>query len=169
MIPSREKEREYGCPVRDVLDRIGDKWSILVLTTLEKQPTCFNELGRMINGVSQRMLTRVLRNLERDGMVARTILPTNPPQVEYSLTKLGTGLCEPLNAMVEWADKNRKRVIAARGDFDAGILAPPSPRRKDRSEALAKKRVKPVKAAKSEVTADPEPAETQESGDIFFW
>ena len=108
------------CPaVRDVLNRIGDKWSVQVVARLEKGPRRFSELKRDIEGVSQRMLTLTLRGLERDGMVTRTVTPTIPPRVDYALTKLGRTLLTPILGLARWADKNRVAIQAARAKYDA--------------------------------------------------
>jgi DNA-binding HxlR family transcriptional regulator len=106
------------CPVRDVLDRIGDKWSVLVVALLRDGPMRFNELRRSIDGISQRMLTLTLRGLERDGLVTRTVTPTTPPRVDYELTELGRTLIDPIMALAEWAEKNRAAIQTARSGFD---------------------------------------------------
>lgn len=105
--------------VSEVLARVGDKWSILVIATLGGGPRRFSELKRGIEGVSQRMLTLTLRGLERDGLVTRTVTPIIPPRVDYELTDLGRSLLEPVNALGEWAIANRTVVDAARQAFDA--------------------------------------------------
>jgi DNA-binding HxlR family transcriptional regulator len=104
----------------DVLNRIGDKWSVMVVGMLSRNGTLrFNELKRMINGVSQRMLTLTLRNLERDGLVSRTIYPEVPPRVEYSLTELGKTLQGPIGALWDWSADNHQTIIEARAIYDA--------------------------------------------------
>ena len=104
----------------DVLNRIGDKWSVMVVGMLGRNGTLrFNELKRMINGVSQRMLTLTLRNLERDGLVTRTIYPEVPPRVEYSLTELGKTLQEPISALWDWSAENHHAIVEARSIYDA--------------------------------------------------
>ncbi len=104
----------------DVLNRIGDKWSVMVVGMLSRNGTLrFNELKRMINGVSQRMLTLTLRNLERDGLVSRTIYPEVPPRVEYSLTELGKTLQGPIGALWDWSAENHQSIIEARAIYDA--------------------------------------------------
>jgi len=103
----------------DVLNRIGDKWSVMVVGMLSGGTLRFNELKRQINGVSQRMLTLTLRNLERDGLVTRTIYPEIPPRVEYGLTDLGKTLGEPINALWDWSAANHEAIIAARLAYDA--------------------------------------------------
>jgi DNA-binding HxlR family transcriptional regulator len=105
--------------VSDVLARIGDKWSVLVVTRLGEGPKRFNELRRAIGGISQRMLTLTLRGLERDGLVTRTVFPTIPPRVDYALTALGRDLLEPISALAGWAIRNQPKIERARGQFDA--------------------------------------------------
>jgi DNA-binding HxlR family transcriptional regulator len=104
--------------VREVLNRVGDKWSVLVIRMLGDGPIRFNDLRRSIEGISQRMLTLTVRGLERDGLVTRTLFPTIPPRVEYALTPLGRTLLEPVAALAQWADRNRTRIQAARDRFD---------------------------------------------------
>ncbi|HWU16527.1 MAG TPA: helix-turn-helix domain-containing protein [Devosia sp.] len=104
----------------DVLNRIGDKWSVMVVGTLGRNGTMrFNELKRMINGVSQRMLTLTLRNLERDGLVTRIIYPEVPPRVEYSLTELGKTLQVPISGLWDWSAEHHGAIIDARAIYDA--------------------------------------------------
>ena len=105
--------------VSDVLDRVGDKWSVLVVVTLGDGPKRFNELRRSIASISQRMLTLTLRGLERDGLVTRTVFPTIPPRVDYKLTELGRSLLQPVAALGDWARANRARIVQARVRFDA--------------------------------------------------
>ena len=106
------------CPVRDVLDRIGDKWSVLILKNLEEGPQRFGALRRRIGDISQRMLTQTLRDLQRDGLILRTVYPTVPPSVDYRLTRLGTSLMDPLEYLVQWSDRNHQKVRKARVSFD---------------------------------------------------
>ncbi len=103
---------------REILDRVGDKWSVLVVVLLGAGPRRFNELKRALDGISQRMLTVTVRGLERDGMVARTVHPTNPPQVEYRLTPLGHTLLGPVTVLAEWAQGSRGQVQQARAAYD---------------------------------------------------
>jgi DNA-binding HxlR family transcriptional regulator len=105
--------------VSGVLSRIGDKWSVLVVMLLSGEPRRFNELKRMIGGISQRMLTRTLRGLERDGLVKRTLYPSVPPRVDYELTALGRSLQKPVEALGLWAFKNGEAIEASRRLFDA--------------------------------------------------
>jgi len=104
--------------VASVLSRVGDKWSVFVIMNLSDGPKRFNELKRMINGISQRMLTLTLRGLERDGLVTRTIFPTIPPRVDYELTDLGRGLQQPVKALGQWAMDHLAQIEAARTRFD---------------------------------------------------
>lgn len=115
----------------DVLNRIGDKWSVMVVGMLGRSPTLrFNELKRMINGVSQRMLTLTLRNLERDGLVTRTIYPEVPPRVEYGLTELGKTLQEPISGLWDWSAEHHGAIMEARSIYDNRAVAMPAePRR----------------------------------------
>ncbi|AKF05438.1 Transcriptional regulator, HxlR family protein [Sandaracinus amylolyticus] len=107
--------------MRDVLDRIGDKWSVLVVAMLGIERMRFNELKRSIDGISQRMLTLTLKALERDGLVTRTAYPTIPPRVEYELTELGRTLLAPITALAAWARQNRDAVEEARDKYDAKL------------------------------------------------
>lgn len=104
--------------VSDVLARVGDKWSVLVVTRLGERPMRFNELRRSIGGISQRMLTLTLRGLERDGLVTRTVFPTIPPRVDYALTSLGRDLLQPVSALGAWAIRNQPKIARARERFD---------------------------------------------------
>jgi len=104
--------------VASVLSRVGDKWAVMIVMILASGPRRFNELKRMIGGVSQRMLTLTLRGLERDGLVTRTMFPTIPPRVDYELTELGDSLRVPLEALGNWAFDNMQRVAQARREFD---------------------------------------------------
>jgi DNA-binding HxlR family transcriptional regulator len=106
--------------VREVLNRVGDKWSIYIVGCLRDGPLRFNELRRSIEGISQRMLTLTLRGLERDGLVTRTIFPTIPPRVDYELTDLGRTLLKPVLALSQWAERHREEVQASRLRFDFG-------------------------------------------------
>lgn len=106
------------CPVRQVLDQIGDKWSTLMLLSLSEKPYRFGELRRLIPDISQRMLTQTLRDLQRNGLILRTVFPTQPPSVEYRLTPLGESLLEPLHALVRWAESHYGRIQSARQHFD---------------------------------------------------
>ncbi len=107
------------CPVRQALDRLGDKWTTLIIGMLEDGPKRFSELRRGIQGISQKMLTQTLRSLERDGLVKRTLYPEIPPRVEYTLTPLGETLCEPIAAIIRWTEDHIEAVIAAQVQYDA--------------------------------------------------
>jgi DNA-binding HxlR family transcriptional regulator len=104
--------------ISEVLARVGDKWTVLVVTYLGEGPMRFNELRRSISGISQRMLTLTLRGLERDGFVTRTVFPTIPPRVDYELTGLGRDLLKPVTALSNWARDNQDRIKKAREKFD---------------------------------------------------
>ena len=106
--------------VSAVLSRVGDKWSVLIVMLLGDEPRRFNELKRMIGGISQRMLTRTLRGLERDGLVTRTVFPTIPPRVDYQLTALGGSLKQPVEALGQWAFAHLAVIEQARRTFDEG-------------------------------------------------
>ena len=109
-----------GCPSRDLLDRIGDKWTVLVLGELGKHGACrFTQLRKQLSGVSEKMLTQTLRALERDGLVTRTVYPSVPVRVEYALTPLGHTLREPLKMLTEWSVRHIAEVLAAREEYDA--------------------------------------------------
>ena len=107
------------CPTRQVLDRIADKWTTLILGLLEGGPLRFSALQRGIGGISQKMLTQTLRGLERDGLVQRTIYPEVPPRVEYQLTLLGETLCGPIAAIQHWAENHIEEVILAQNEYDS--------------------------------------------------
>src|SRR3954466_5662456 len=104
--------------VASIPARVGDKWNVFVLTMLGNGPLRFNELKRMVGGISQRMLTLTLRGLERDGLVTRTVFPTIPPRVDYELTDLGRGLSQPVEALGKWAFDHRVEIEGARAKFD---------------------------------------------------
>jgi DNA-binding HxlR family transcriptional regulator len=112
----------------DVLNRIGDKWSVMVVGMLSHGTMRFNELKRQINGISQRMLTLTLRNLERDGLVTRTIYPEIPPRVEYGLTELGETLKGPIGTLWDWSAANHQAIVAARLAYDARHAESEAPR-----------------------------------------
>ena len=105
--------------VSEVLSRVGDKWTILVVGELGQGQKRFNEIRRALGSISQRMLTLTLRGLERDGLVTRTVFPTVPPRVDYELTKLGRSLLEPVSGIGLWARQNRERIQEARRRFDS--------------------------------------------------
>jgi len=117
-LPPNAHEGSDCRAVASVLSRVGDKWSVLLIMTLHDGPKRFNELKRMIGGISQRMLTLTLRGLERDGLVTRTVFPTIPPRVDYELTALGRGLAEPVQALGQWAFEHKQEIERARTSFD---------------------------------------------------
>jgi DNA-binding HxlR family transcriptional regulator len=124
LLPSTLSVPEDCRAVSEVLSRVGDKWTILVVSTLGDGPKRFNELRRSLGSISQRMLTLTLRGLERDGLVTRTVLPTIPPRVDYQLTKLGHSLLRPVSRLGMWARKNRTAIQEARRRFDVAANRP---------------------------------------------
>lgn len=118
MKPGHPHATEDCRAVSEILSRVGDKWTVLVVQYLGSGPMRFSELKRTIGGISQKMLTTTLRGLERDGFVTRTVFPTIPPRVDYQLTELGKELLTPVKALGEWARKNTLRIRAARERFD---------------------------------------------------
>ncbi|MCT9084217.1 winged helix-turn-helix transcriptional regulator [Streptomyces fulvoviolaceus] len=112
------------CQVRQILDRIADKWSLLVIALLENRRLRFTELRREIDGISQRMLTVTLRSLERDGLVKRTVYPVVPPRVEYELTPLGGTLHATIRSLVTWTETHQEEIATAREAYDAREAAP---------------------------------------------
>lgn len=112
---------ENRCPTRAVLDRIADKWAMLILDKLSQEPVRFNHLKRDIKGISQKVLSQTLKKLERDGLVTRTVFPTVPVTVEYALTPLGGTLTEAVAALAHWAEKNMDAVITAQENYDAKL------------------------------------------------
>ncbi|MGW4958343.1 winged helix-turn-helix transcriptional regulator [Nonomuraea sp. NPDC004186] len=106
------------CDVRKILDRVADKWSLLVIALLDRRTMRFSELRRAIDGVSQRMLTVTLRQLERDGLVTRTVYPVVPPRVEYELTALGISLHEVIKSLVVWTEEHQREISDARTAYD---------------------------------------------------
>ncbi|MCM2404395.1 helix-turn-helix transcriptional regulator [Rhizobium sp. S153] len=105
--------------VREILDLVGDKWTLYIIAALKEGPVRFNEMRRRIDGISQRMLTINLRGLERDGLVKRTLFPTIPPRVDYELTEMGGTLLAPVMALVTWANSNQENIRGARVRYDA--------------------------------------------------
>ena len=122
-----EWDTRNDCEVRQILDRVADKWSLLAIALLEQQTLRFSELQRRIDGISQRMLTVTLRQLERDGLVTRTVYPVVPPRVEYSLTPLGCTLLSTIQSLVTWTEVHQAEIAAARAEYDARAAAPPEP------------------------------------------
>lgn len=111
------------CEVRQILDRIADKWSLLVIALLDQRSLRFTELRRRIDGISQRMLARTLRHLERDGLVSRTVHPTVPPRVDYALTPMGATLHATIRSLVVWTEEHQSAIAAARTAYDARLEA----------------------------------------------
>jgi DNA-binding HxlR family transcriptional regulator len=108
----------HACPVREVLDRVAGKWSVQILVAAAHGPIRFTELERGIEGISRRMLTLTLRNLERDGLVTRTVHPTVPPKVEYELTPVARELYDTLLRLTDWAERNRVYIAESRASYD---------------------------------------------------
>lgn len=115
-----------ACPIRDVVDRVSDRWTVLILAELQAGTLRFGELKARIPDVSQRMLAQTLRRLEEDGLVSREVYPTIPPKVEYSLTALGHSFMVPVKAMIEWAVENQEAVRAARAAYAGRPAALPA-------------------------------------------
>jgi DNA-binding HxlR family transcriptional regulator len=121
-VPSGVQPSVYlkNCVTREILNRVANKWTTLIIGILSSVPSVrFTELSRTIGGISQKMLTQTLRELERDGLVSRKVFPQVPPRVEYALTPLGQTLCEPLRALAEWAEAHMTEIRAAEEQFDA--------------------------------------------------
>jgi DNA-binding HxlR family transcriptional regulator len=116
--PGRAGHAEMDCQVRDVLDRVGDKWTLAVINQLGPGTHRFTELKRSVDGISQRMLTATLRSLERDGLVRRTVYPVVPPRVEYELTSLGQDLFKAAWSLIEWAFDHTAELNDARAAYD---------------------------------------------------
>jgi DNA-binding HxlR family transcriptional regulator len=121
-----EWDTRNDCEVRQILDRVADKWSLLAIALLDGRTLRFTELQRRIDGISQRMLTVTLRQLERDGLVRRTVYPVVPPRVEYELTPLGATLHETIKSLVTWTEKHQSEIAAARGAYDTRAAEPVS-------------------------------------------
>ena len=133
-LPDKETQApapaEGNCrELREILNRVGDKWSLQIVGELAQDPRRFGEIRRNVDGISQRMLTLTLRLLERDGLVSRTVYATTPPSVEYELTPLGRTLIEPVRALAGWAREHRGAIRAAHGRFDAQAQVGPAARR----------------------------------------
>jgi DNA-binding HxlR family transcriptional regulator len=119
LLPADGAVYQGNCPARAILDRIADKWTMLIIGLLaESEYRRFNELKRAIRGISQKMLTQTLRDLERDGLVKRTVYPEIPPRVEYALTQLGRTLIAPLSELTQWSEAHIAEVRAAQEAFD---------------------------------------------------
>jgi DNA-binding HxlR family transcriptional regulator len=111
---------DIGSPAREVLERLADRWTSMLICALAAGPTRYGQLRRQISGVSSKMLTQSLRRLERDGLIVRTVHPSRPPRVEYSLTALGETLVEPLSGLLAWAEVHFPELQTARERYDSG-------------------------------------------------
>lgn len=125
MLPTGGENLLEVChPVRQILARVGDKWSVLIVMALRDEPRRFNDIKRAIGTISQRMLTLTLRSMERDGMIRRTVYPTKPPRVEYELTKLGHSLRMPIEQLGWWAIEHQEAILEAQSRFDKEMTRP---------------------------------------------
>jgi len=113
-----DKPVDMNCPVRGVLDKISDKWSMLLVMTLATGPRRFNQLRRDVPDISQKMLTQTLRDLQRDGMISRHVFDTKPPSVEYRLTPMGQSIIVPFGYLIRWANQNHPDIDEARAQYD---------------------------------------------------
>ena len=120
---TRDTAVDPACELRNILDRIADKWSLLVICVLADGTHRFSEVRREIDGISQRMLTLTLRQLEREGLVRRTVFPVVPPRVDYELTPLGSTLLDTIQALVAWAGEHGHEIADARAAYDARVAA----------------------------------------------
>ncbi len=121
--PFRADNLADMCPVRDVLDRVGDQWSLLIVSTLADRTLRFGELTRAIGDISPRVLTQTLRRLEQDGIITRTSFAVIPPRVDYALSELGCSMLEAMKHVVFWAEENHARIRAAREEYRQKALA----------------------------------------------
>ncbi|QOG05365.1 helix-turn-helix transcriptional regulator [Aureimonas sp. OT7] len=115
-----ETKFDQPCPIRDVLDRIGDQWSLLVIDALAGGTRRFGELTRSVDDISRQMLSKTLKRLEQDGLVKRTVYAEIPPRVDYDLTPLGRSFLVPMRSLVAWADNNHGAIVAARAGYKGG-------------------------------------------------
>lgn len=122
MKPGHHNHTDCGA-ISDVLQRVGDKWTVLIVSTLGERTMRFNELRRTIGNISQKMLTSTLRGLEQDGFVTRTVYPTIPPRVDYELTELGRDLLVPVHGLIDFAKANRVRMETAKQRYEMSIAA----------------------------------------------
>ena len=113
-----DKKEAVNCPYRTVIDRIGDKWSLLILAVLEQHPTRFNELKRTIGDISQKVLSKTLRDLEADGFIIRTVYDENPPKVVYELSEIGLSVLLPIKELVKWAEENHDTIRKNRKKYE---------------------------------------------------
>jgi DNA-binding HxlR family transcriptional regulator len=117
-VPQPVSAATTSCQLRDVLDRVGDKWSVLIMALLGDGPRRYSQLQRAVEGISQRMLTLTLRGLERDGLVVRAVTPTSPPRVDYALTPVGETLSVEVSSLMRWAQEHREYVATSRLRYD---------------------------------------------------
>jgi DNA-binding HxlR family transcriptional regulator len=115
-----------SCPTRVVLDRIGDRWTVLVVLSLESGPLRFTRLRAEVGGVAPKVLTQTLRGMERDGLLTRTVHPQVPPRVDYELTDLGRSLLRPIHVVTRWAEQHVTEVLDARGSYDRAARDAPA-------------------------------------------
>jgi DNA-binding HxlR family transcriptional regulator len=120
LLPPEGIDIREPCVVRDVADRVGDRWSLLVLGHLANAPQRFNALHRIIGDISKQVLSRTLRRLEEDGFVSRTVHDVTPPQVEYALTPMGWSFLEPMRMLLDWAEAHHNAIVQARDNFATG-------------------------------------------------
>lgn len=113
-----DKKDAENCPIRDVIDRIGDKWSLLILVVLSQQPTRFNALKRAIGNISQKVLTKTLKELEQEGYITRTVFDESPPKVVYQLTDMGLSVLIPVSHLIDWAEQNHANIKKNRALYD---------------------------------------------------
>lgn len=121
--PHRPDVFAADCPTRQLLDRVADKWSVLVLITLGSEEMRFNALRRHINGISQKMLSQTLRTLERDGLIRREVVASTPVKVSYAITPLGAELIDAMQVMIDWAEQRMEEVVRAQALYDDRIAA----------------------------------------------
>lgn len=119
-----DKKDAENCPFRNVIDRIGDKWSLLILVVLEQKPVRFNELKRTIGDISQKVLTKVLRELEADGYISRTVYDTSPPKVIYQISSMGQSVLTPIKELVKWAEQNHESIKKNRVQYKKALTRP---------------------------------------------
>ncbi|MEV8533603.1 helix-turn-helix domain-containing protein [Streptomyces sp. NPDC051211] len=126
-VPDQVGAGAVTCQLRDVLDRVGDKWSVLIMAILGGGSRRYSELRRSIDGISQRMLTLTLRSLERDGLVIRTVTPSTPPRVDYALTPVGQTLSAEVSSLISWSERHREYIGRSRDRYDAEAEAEARP------------------------------------------
>lgn len=114
-----------GCPARQVLDRLADKWALLILARLQNEAVRFNQLRRDIDGISQKVLSQTLKKLERDGLLSRSVFATVPVTVEYALTDLGQSLVQTVHTFAHWAERHMEAVLVAQTKYDACVVSDP--------------------------------------------